>query len=85
MDLSKGAAFNYQGMGASNWIAILPAMLLPVLIFTPFRLFDMPYLGIATIAFLGIVGLLFNKTIIELLVKQFERRRYIMSEGFREK
>lgn len=85
MDLSKGAAFNYQGMGASNWLGMLPAMLIPILLFAAFNYFGLKYMGIVSISVLGIIGLLFNKSIMSILLKQFEKRKYIMAEGFREK
>jgi hypothetical protein len=85
MDMKRGSAFNYQGIGASNWLAMIPAFLLPVLIYLPFSLADMPYTGIAFIGIVGIVGLLFYKTFIELVFKQFQKRRYTIAENFREK
>ena len=85
MDLSKGAAFNYQGLGASNWLAMLPAMLLPIGLYHLFAFFDLPMFGIAVIGVLGLIGLLFSKSIMEILVHQFEKRKYIMAEGFRKK
>ncbi len=36
MDLSRGATFNYQGLGATHWLSMLPAFLLPVIIYLPF-------------------------------------------------
>ncbi len=85
MDLSKGAAFNYQGMGASNWLSMIPAMLVPVLIYVLFDYFDWPYIGLSVIAVSGILGLLFNRMIIDKLVKQFLSRKYKMAEGFRKR
>ena len=83
MDLSKGAAFNYQGMGASNWLSMIPAILVPVLIFWLFSSLGWPYIGLSIIGIGGILGLLFNKLIIDKLVKQFLSRKYKMAEGFR--
>lgn len=83
MDLSKGAAFNYQGMGASNWLSMIPAMLFPVLLYVLFDWFGLPYLGLAVISLGGILGLLFNRVLIDYLVKQFLSRKYKMAEGFR--
>ncbi len=37
MDLSKGSSFNYQGVGAANWLVMLPAFILPILIYVTFR------------------------------------------------
>ena len=85
MDLSKGAAFNYQGIGASNWLAMVPAMLLPIGLYHLFNAFGLPMFGIAINGVLGIIGLLFSKSIMEILVRQFEKRKYIMADGFRKR
>jgi len=84
MDLGKGAAFNYQGLGASHWLAMLPAFLLPVFIYLPFSWVGVPNTGLIFIGSLGGAGLLFHKTMINIVLKQFIKRKYIMAEGFRE-
>lgn len=83
MDLSKGAAFNYQGLGATHWLSMLPAFLLPVFIYIPFNLLGMPTAGLLFIGALGLIGLLFHKTLLDFIVKQFYKRKYDMAEGFR--
>lgn len=85
MDLSKSAVFNYQGIGASNWLTMIPVMVLPIIVYTAFDAFDLKYLGIICISLLGVIALLFNNSLIQLLIKQFEKRKYIMAEGFRKK
>ncbi len=85
MDLGKSAAFNYQGMGASNWLSMIPAMLVPVLIFILFNYLGWPYVGLSILALLGVMGLLFNRSITDYLVKQFLSRKYKMAEGFRKR
>ena len=84
MDLSRGAAFNYQGVGAMHWLSMLPAFLLPILIYLPFSLFNAKYAGLIVIGAFGLFGLLFYKSILGIVQKQFESRRYSMAEGFRE-
>lgn len=84
MDLSKGAAFNYQGLGATHWLSMLPAFLLPVFIYIPFNLLGYPTAGILFIGALGVTGLLFSRSLMNTIVKQFLKRRYSMAEGFRE-
>ena len=85
MDLSRGAAFNYQGVGASQFLIMLPLLLLPVLLYAFFALF-MDRIPAATIlGLLGLAGLLFHKTLMQQVVKRFERRKYRIAEGFREK
>ena len=85
MDLSKGAAFNYQGLGASNWLAMLPAFLLPVFIYLPFSFAGVPYTGLIFIGVLGLIGLIFHRYLLKIIYNQFMGRKYIIAEGFREK
>ena len=84
LDLSKGAAFNYQGMGATNWIMILPFFLLPILVWVPFNLAGIPYWGITTIGLIGLISLTFHKSLMKIVVKRFERKKHIIAQGFRE-
>lgn len=84
MDLSKGATFNYQGLGATHWLSMLPAFLLPVFIYLPFFFMGYETGGLLFIGALGIAGLLFSKSMTAFVYKQFQKRRYEMAEGFRE-
>jgi len=84
MDLSKGSSFNYQGVGAANWLVLLPAFIMPILIYLPFRLMGYSYAGLAAIGFIGIIGLLTRKYWIRSIERNFYRRKYVMADGFRE-
>ncbi len=84
MDLSKGAAFNYQGLGATHWLSMLPAFLLPVFIYLPFSWAGLPKAGMLFIGALGIAGLMFSRSLLNVITRQFMKRRYAMAEGFRE-
>ncbi len=84
MDLSKGAAFNYQGLGATHWLAMLPAFLLPVFIYLPFSWAGYPKAGLLFIGALGLTGLLFSRQLLAVIIRQFRKRRYTMAEGFRQ-
>jgi hypothetical protein len=84
MDLSRGAAFNYQGLGATHWLSMLPAFLLPVLIYVPFNLLGYSRAGLLFIGAIGVAGLLFHKSLLNLVLKQFLKRKHAMAAGFRE-
>ena len=84
MDLSKPATFNYQGLGASHWLSMIPAFLLPVFIYLPFSWFGYKINGFIFIGVLGLIGLLFHKYLLRIVLKQFMERKYQMAEGFRE-
>jgi hypothetical protein len=84
MDLSRSASFNYQGMGATNYISMLPGFLLPVLIYLPFKYYKIPMAGYFFIGLIGLIGLVLNKTMLDIVTKQFMKNRYKMAKGFRE-
>jgi hypothetical protein len=85
MELSRGGAFNYQGIGAMNWLATVPAFLLPLLLYIPFSALGYRYLGIAFTGFLGILGLTLNGVFLKKIGQNFFKRKYAMAAGFRER
>ena len=83
LDLSKNASFNYQGMGATHWLSMLPAFILPIVIILPFKHYGITYLGYILVGMIGLTGILLNKTLLGVLTRQFMKRRHIMAKGFR--
>lgn len=84
IDLSKSASFNWQGVGASQFIMMLPTLVLPILIYLPFGLMDQPWWGIAAIGLAGLLGFIFHKQLMGLVVKRFQREKYKIAAGFRQ-
>lgn len=85
MDLSKGSAFNYQGVSGRHFVLMIPLLVLPILIYLPFSLMDQTNTGFALIGGLGILGLLFREKMLDLITQRFISKRHTMSEGFRNK
>lgn len=84
LDLSKGATFNWQGVGASKFVMMLPAMLLPILIYLPFGLMGVPYAGIAALGGLGLLGIIFRKQLLQWSANRFVAHKYKLAAGFRQ-
>lgn len=84
LDITKSASFNWQGIGATQWILGLPFILIPIFIYMPFGIMNKPYWGLGAIALFGLITLLMRNFWINLLVKKFEKQRYKIAEGFRE-
>lgn len=82
-DLTKNASFNYQGIGASQWILSLMVFLLPILLFLPFWFFGIPWAGIAFLALLGVIGIISHQFVLGMVVKRFMSRKYKIADGFR--
>jgi hypothetical protein len=84
LDISGGASFNWQGVGATQWLLGLPLLAVPLLIYMPFGILNKPYWGLITLAALGILGLILRNFFVDLIVSKFEKQRYKIAEGFRE-
>lgn len=84
LDITKKASFNFQGVGATQWILGLPFILIPIFIYIPFGIANKPYWGLFAIGTFGLITLCMRNFWIKLLVKRFEKQRYKIAEGFRE-
>ncbi|MCO6497650.1 MAG: hypothetical protein J5I50_08310 [Chitinophagaceae bacterium] len=84
LDLSKGGAFNWQGVGATQWIMSIPLIVIPFLIYMPFGMANEPFWGLTAIGLFGLVTLSLREMWVNLLTKLFAKQRYKIAEGFRE-
>lgn len=83
IELSQGSAFNWQGTGASNFIVLLPAMLLPVIIVSIFSWVEMTNWGLGILALFGVIGIMCHKWILQRVCRNFTHTKYAQAEGFR--
>ncbi len=85
IDLDKGQFFNYQGVGAAQWLVGIPLYLIPILIWALVStIFDQ---GTATIVIgvIGLCGILLKNAIMPVVVRAYQTRKYGMIEGFKQK
>jgi hypothetical protein len=82
-DLSAGY-MSLQGKGSNQFFAVFILAVVVLVIFVPFKLMFNKDVAIIAMGLIGILGFVFHNRILKLLLKQFYRRRYIMSEGFRQ-
>ncbi len=85
IDISKKSAFNFQGVGASQWVYSLFVLLIPAAIYLPFALLINAWAGIIALSVLGLASFLLQDWWTELLTKEFIKRKHRILEGFREK
>lgn len=83
IDLTKGSSFNWEGVGASQWILSIPLVLLPYVIYLPFSLFGLQMWGILLLALSSIALLITRNYWLGLLVEEFNEKRHTIAEGFR--
>jgi len=84
MDLNKGAMFNYEGVGAAQWLMVIPMMILPYVIYLPFALLINDFAGLAALAIFGLFGILFYKKLSALNIRRVYQNKYEISSSFRQ-
>ncbi|MDF2159028.1 DUF5687 family protein [Algoriphagus sp. CAU 1675] len=83
-DLNKGAMFNYEGVGAAQWLMVLPLMGLPYLVYLPFSLLINDYAGLLALGICGVVGILAFKPLSRINVNRVYNNKYEISSSFRQ-
>ncbi|WP_183562003.1 DUF5687 family protein [Mucilaginibacter sp. SP1R1] len=85
IDLSKGASFNWEGVGATQMLLSFPLLIAPYIFYAPFAVLKHPDMGLATIAVIAVLFLLTRNYWIKQLETDFYDKRYQIAEGFRNK
>ena len=83
IDLNKGAAFNYEGVGAAQFLIALPVLGLPYVFYGPLAAFGYGNYGLLLVALIGLVGFLLRNKAIEYLTSSFTKNRHKIAAGFR--
>jgi len=86
IDLSKGAAFNWEGVGVTQLLLTFPLLILPYIIYVPVKLLgggnNWP---LAALAFIALTGIITRNYWIKALTADFYKRKFKIAEGFRNK
>ncbi|HAN79487.1 MAG TPA: hypothetical protein DCQ31_17830, partial [Bacteroidales bacterium] len=85
IDLGKGSFMNYQGTNAIQFLSILPSVAVFTLLYFALKAFDTLNYYFYTIAAIGLLGIVFHKYLIQLIIKQFAKQKHKMIVGFRKK
>ena len=85
LDLRRSASFNFQGIGAAQWLQSLLIMFAPALLFYVLNRFFGFWIATVCISFIGMTGLALNGMIINWLAGEFNLRKHKILEGFRER
>jgi hypothetical protein len=86
IDLSKGAAFNWEGVGVTQLLLTFPLLILPYIIYVPVKLLgggdNWP---LAALALIALTGIFTRSYWIKTLTADFYKRKFKIAEGFRNK
>jgi len=83
IDLNKGATFNYEGVGAAQFIIAIPVLFLPYIFYAPFYLLGYDIIGLCLVAGLGLIGFILRDKVIDKLTESFINKRHKIAAGFR--
>jgi hypothetical protein len=83
MDLNQSSVMNYQGMGASQWLAGLPMLFGPIALFYLFKLAFGVIGGYVGLGILGLIGILFHSVIINFFSKQYLKQKHQLIKNYK--
>lgn len=83
INLTKGGSFNYEGLGAAQWVMSIPGLVGPYVFYLPFSIAGYPNLGLLAIGLAGVLGILLRPYLLNLTTKRLERLKYSIAAGFR--
>ena len=84
MDINKSAMFNYEGLGAAQFLMVLPMIAIPYIIYLPFALTIGYEAGLAALTIIGLIGIIFFRQLIGFLINRLYKNRYEISSSFRQ-
>lgn len=83
VDLGGSAVFNYQGMGASQWLISFPLLLGPILLFYFFKLLGGSIGSLLVLTAIGVVGVLLQPYLFNYFEKAYKNQKYRMISDYK--
>ena len=84
IDLGRSQFMNYQGTGMTHFLSVLPIAGFPIIVYLLFKYFGVPEYSIYVLGLIGLIAIVCNKYLIQVVERQFVKRRYKMALGFRQ-
>ena len=84
IDLNKSAIGNMQGTSATQFLVLLPLMVIPSVIYFTLKTFVSFEAALITLSVMGIIGFALRKTLLDKVTEAYRKRKYKMIAGFRE-
>ncbi len=84
IDISKPNVMNWEGVGATQFILVIPVLIAPILIYLGFRIFDLRMYGIVCIGLLGLLGITFKRQLLDYFFNnRFLKHKYQIAQSLR--
>jgi len=83
VDLGGSSMFNYQGVGASQWLIGFPLFLGPILLFYLLKLAGGFVFGFAILGLIGLIGILLQPVLINYFAKAYLRKKHELIKNYK--
>jgi len=83
VDLEQRAAFNYQGMSATNWLITFPIIFGPLAVFGLFSWLVGNIAAFMILGGLGIIGIIIHPRLIDYFARQYLKRKHKMVAAYK--
>ena len=83
MDLTA-SIFGMQGKGGIQFFTIVPTLIGPIVLFLIFRTAMSRDVALLVMGGTGVAGLLLHRIILRVIIRQFQKKRYLIAAAFRQ-
>jgi hypothetical protein len=85
IELDQSPFGNMQGTSATQFLIMLPVLVLPIILFTIFYYLISFEVAVIVLSVLGIIGFAMKNYLLNLITEQYRRKKYGMIAGFKQK
>jgi hypothetical protein len=83
IDLDQRAMFNYQGMGATQWLITFPILFGPMAVYGIITALFGNIVAYVVLGTLGLTGIIFHPRLIEYFSKEYLKRKHRMIAAYK--
>lgn len=83
LDLNQSSVMNYQGVGASQWLAGFPLLIGPILFYYLFKLAFGQLGGFIGLGALGLIGILLHPILIDFFSKKYLQQKHQLIKNYK--
>ena len=83
IDLEQRAMFNYQGMGATQYLITFPILFGPLAVYGILSLLFGTTVAYITLGVLGLIGIILHPWLIDYFTKQYLKRKHKMIAAYK--
>ena len=75
--------FNYQGMGASQWLITFPILFGPLIVYGLIAAIFGNIVSYVVLGSVGLLGIVFHPRLIDYFTKEYLKRKHKMIAGYK--